>query len=297
MDGSANVAATSAPSPGRDSPLALICGGGVIPAVVAAAVADSGRRVVLFALRGWADPDFVATYPHHWIAIGQVGRLLRLARAEGCRDIVLIGTLLRPALRDVRLDWTTIRMLPRIGRMFRGGDDRLLSGVGRILEAEGFKLLGAHEVAPSILMPAGALTRHVPTAADQSDIARALAVLDALGPLDVGQAIVVADGYVAAIEAAEGTDAMLARICDLRREGRLRTPLGRGVLVKAPKRGQDARYDLPAIGSRTIEEVAQAGLAGLAVTSGAAIVADPGEMVSLADRRGVFVFGLPGPVP
>jgi DUF1009 family protein len=260
--------------------------------VVAAAVTASGRRLVLFALRGWADPAFVATYPHHWIAIGQMGRFLRLARSEGCRDVVLIGTLLRPALREIRLDWTTLRMMPQVLRLFRGGDDHLLSGVGRLLEGFGLRLLGAHEVAPDILVPPGAMTARTPTAGDRADIARALAVLEALGPLDVGQAVVVVDGYVAAVEAAEGTDAVLARVAELRRNGRLRNKPGAGVLVKAPKRGQDMRFDLPSIGPRTVSGVAEAGLAGLAIVAGRAVIADPGETVALADRLGVFVFGL-----
>jgi DUF1009 family protein len=270
----------------------MICGGGTIPPVVAAAVAAGGRRLVIFALRGWADPAFVATYPHHWIALGQIGRFVRLVQSEGCRDVVLIGTLLRPALRDIRLDWMTVRMLPRVMRMFRGGDDHLLSGVGRLLEAHGLRLLGAHEVAPSILVPPGAMTRRIPTADDRADIARALAVLEALGPLDVGQAVVVVDGYVAAVEAAEGTDAVLARIAELRRTGRLRNKPGRGVLVKAPKRGQDMRFDLPSIGPKTVSGVAEAGLAGLAIVAGRAVIADPGETVRLADHLGVFAFGI-----
>jgi UDP-2,3-diacylglucosamine hydrolase len=292
MDGTTGAVSPAVPSAGTDGPLALICGGGTIPPVVAAAVAASGRRVVLFALRGWADPAFVATYPHHWIAIGQMGRFLRLVRQEGCRDVILIGTLLRPSLRDIRLDWTTLRLMPQAVRLFRGGDDHLLSGVGRMLEGYGLRLLGAHEVAPSILVPAGAMTRRLPTAGDRADIARAQAVLEALGPLDVGQGVVVADGYVAAVEAAEGTDAMLARIAELRRVGRLRTKIGVGVLVKVPKRGQDMRIDLPSIGPKTIEGVAAAGLAGLAVAAGRAVIADPGETVSLADRLGVFAVGL-----
>lgn len=288
----------SPPIPSRDDgPLALVCGGGTIPPVVAAAVAGRGRRVVVFALRGWADPAFVNDHPHHWIAIGQVGRFFRLARAEGCRDVAFIGTLLRPALRDIRLDWTTLRLLPRLPGLFRGGDDRLLSSVAAILEANGLRLVGAHEVAPEILMPVGQTTRRVPSQRDRSDIERAMDVLTALGPLDVGQGVVVADGYVVAVEAAEGTDAMLERVATLRSNGRLHTPRGVGVLVKTPKRGQDRRFDLPSIGPRTIAGVADAGLAGVAVAAGGTVVADPGETVRLADRHGVFVFGFDEAAP
>lgn len=295
MDG---TTATASPPvrPADASAVALVCGGGTIPPVVAAAVTARGRRAVVFALRGWAEADFVARYPHHWIALGQAGRFFRLVRAEGCRDVVFIGTLLRPALRDIRFDWGTLRLLPRIPGLFRGGDDRLLSGVGAILEEQGLRLVGAHELAPEILMPAGQTTRRAPSERDRADIARALDVLAAIGPLDVGQAVVVADGYVVAVEAAEGTDAVLERVAALRKSGRLKTPSGVGVLVKAPKPGQDHRFDLPSIGPRTVDGVAAAGLAGLAIAAGGAIVADPGETVRLADHRNVFLFGLTGPV-
>ena len=293
MDGT-TAATSSAPAspPSADAPLALVCGGGAVPAVVAAAVVRSGRKVVLFPVQGWATPETVAAYSHHWIKLGQIGRFAALARAEGCRDIVVIGTVLRPAMRDIRLDWTTLRLLPRIAGLFRGGDDRLLTGVGRILEEQGFRLVGAHEVAPDILVPPGVLTRTRPSARDESDIARGSAALAALGPFDVGQAAIVADGYIVAIEAAEGTDAMLARVADLRRAGRLRTPPGVGVLVKAPKGGQDRRFDLPSIGPRTIEGVAAAGLAGIAVVAGGAIMAEPDQLVAAADRNRLFVLGI-----
>ncbi len=290
----ANPSAPEVVTAGSDAPLALICGGGAIPRVVAEAVRRSGRRVVLFPLRGWADPTTVQGFPHHWIALGQLGRFLALASEEGCQDIVLIGTLLRPALRELRLDWTALKLLPRIAALFRGGDDRLIAGVGRILEERGFRLLGAHQVAPEILVPAGILTRKQPTPRDRADIARALAVIKALGPLDVGQAAVVTDGYVVAIEAAEGTDEMIARVAELRRAGRVKTPPGVGVLVKAPKQGQDRRFDLPSIGPRTIEGVALAQLAGIAVAAGATIIADPGRVVGLAEQNAIFLIGIAG---
>ena len=144
--------------------VAIICGGGSFPGAVAEAVARSGRRPVMFGLKGWADPKVVTRYAYHWIALGQLGRLFRLAHAAGCRDIVFIGTLSRPPIARIRLDWTTLRLLPRILRAFRGGDDRLLSGVGGFFEEHGFRLLGAHEVAPEILVPAGVLGRCEPGA-------------------------------------------------------------------------------------------------------------------------------------
>jgi UDP-2,3-diacylglucosamine hydrolase len=276
------------------SPLAMVCCGGSIPFAVADQVQRRGRRVVLFACRGWADPKEVARFPHHWLAVAQLGRFQRLARAAGCRDVVFIGTLVRPSLSQLRLDWGTIRALPRIVRAYRGGDNHLLSGVARLFEGMGFRVVGAHDVAPEILVREGLLTSRQPTARDRSDITHALALLAATGEFDIGQAAVVADGRVLAIEAAEGTDQMLSRIAELRRNGRLRVPLGTGVLVKAPKPQQDQRFDLPAIGPSTVEGIARAGLSGLAVVAGAAIIAAPEQVVRSADAANVFVVGVFG---
>ena len=276
--------------PADDGALAIICGGGTLPFAVADAVTKYGRRVVLFAIRGWADPKRVVDYPHYWAALGQFGAFCRLARREGCQDVVLIGSMMRPAIWQIRPDLKTLRLLPRIFGMFRGGDDYLLKGVAAIFEEHGFRLLGAHAVAPEILMPEGALGRERPTERDNADIAKGLAFLTAASPFDVGQAVVVADARVLAIEAAEGTDSLLERIAQLRQTGRIAS--GRGVLVKAAKRNQDRRLDLPSIGPQTVEGAARAGLAGIAVVAGSTVVAEPTQIGAVADRAGLFVLGL-----
>ncbi|HLH86817.1 MAG TPA: UDP-2,3-diacylglucosamine diphosphatase LpxI [Xanthobacteraceae bacterium] len=273
------------------TPLGIVAGGGSLPLAIADIVSRRGRPVVMFALRGWAEPA-VERLPHHWIAVAQFGRLFRLAHQAGCRDMVMIGSLSRPPISQMRIDWTTLRLLPRVLRAFRGGDNRLLSGVGAFFEEHGFRLFGAHEVAPEILSPAGVLGRHSPAERERADIERALALLAALGPHDVGQAVAIADGHVLAIEAAEGTDRMLERVATLRREKRVHSSTGVGVLVKAPKPGQDHRFDLPSIGPQTVERVAAAGLAGVAVLAGATIIAQADQVVRLADQRGLFVVGV-----
>jgi len=276
-------------------PLAIVAGGGSIPIAVAEAVIRRGRRVVLFPVRGWADPAAVERFPHYWVAVGQGGRLARYAHAEGCRDMVLVGTALRPALTSLRLDWTTLRLLPEIWRAFRGGDDHLLSGVARIFHDLGFRIVGAHEVAPEILMPRGNIGTFGPEQRDLADIARGLALLRALGPFDVGQAVVVADNQVLAIEAVDGTDNMLERIAELRERGRVATGKGVGVLIKAPKPTQDRRLDMPAIGPKTVEAAARAGLAGIAVVAESTIVAEPPELARAADAAKLFVCGVSAP--
>lgn len=277
---------------GAGEPLAIICGGGSFPGAVAEAIARRGRRPVMFPVRGWADPNVVERYAHHWIALGQAGRFFRLARAEQCREAVFIGTLLRPAVTQLRPDWRMLRLMPRIAAVFRGGDDRLLSGIAALFEEGGVRIIGVGEVAPEIVVPAGTLGRHAPSERDRADIAHGLKLIATLGPFDIGQAVVVADGHVVAVEASEGTDNMLMRVAQLRGDGRFTKPPGVGVLVKAPKPGQDRRFDLPAIGPKTIENVARAGLGGLAVAAGSAIVAEPGEVSAAADRAGIFFVGV-----
>jgi DUF1009 family protein len=275
------------------SPVGLIAGGGVMPFAVADSLIARGVDPVVLALRGACDPVAVKRFRHHWIAVGQIGRVVKLARAENCRDLVFIGTLVRPALSEVRLDWGTLRVIGHVLAAFRGGDDHLLSGIGRIFEQYGFRMVGVRDVAPDLLMPEGCLTRKSPDENAAADIARGRDVLRALSPFDIGQAVVVIDGHVVGVEDIEGTDGLLARVARLRAEGRIRAKAARGVLVKAPKSGQDLRFDLPTTGPRTIEGAAAAQLAGIAIVAGNTIVVEPQTMIDAADVAGIFVTGLP----
>jgi hypothetical protein len=280
-------------APQLSSPVGLIAAGGVMPFAVADSLRQRGVDSVLFALRGICDPKRVERFRHHWISVGQLGRATKLFRAEGCRDLVFIGNLVRPAVSEIRLDWGTLRVIGQVWAAFRGGDDHLLSGIGRILEQDGFRMVGLKEVAPDLLLPEGCLTRSMPDEHAAADIARGREVLAALSPFDIGQAAVVIDGNVVGVEDIEGTDGLLARVARLRKEGRIRARTARGVLVKAPKSGQDLRFDLPTVGPRTIENVAAAQLAGIAIAAGNTIVVEPQAMVEAADAAGLFVTGLP----
>ncbi|MFO1108622.1 MAG: UDP-2,3-diacylglucosamine diphosphatase LpxI [Bradyrhizobium sp.] len=274
------------------SPVGVIAGGGAMPFAVADSLARRGIAAVIFALKGTCDPAGVARFRHHWISVGQIGKATRLLRSEGCRDLIFIGSLARPALSDIRLDWGTLRVMSMIVAAFRGGDDHLLSGIGRIFEQDGFRMVGVKDAAPDLLMPGGCITRAAPDAAAEADIARGREVLAALSPFDIGQAAVVIDGHVVAVEDIEGTDGLLARVARLRKEGRFRAKPGRGVLVKMPKSGQDLRYDLPTVGPRTVEGVTGAGLGGIAVAAENTIAAEPQAMIAAADRAGLFVTGV-----
>jgi len=274
------------------SPVGLIAGGGVMPFALADSLSARGIEAVVFALKGACDPKQAARFRHHWISVGQLGRAEKLFRAENCRNLIFIGTLVRPALSEIRLDWRTVRGLGQIWAGFRGGDDHLLSSIGRILEQDGFRLIGIKDVAPDLLMPEGCVTRKTPDESASADIAKGREVLHALGHFDIGQAVVVIDGHVIAVEDIEGTDALLERVARLRAEGRIRAGKGRGVLVKAPKSGQDLRFDLPTVGPTTIQRARAASLAGIAVAAGNTIVVEPQALVQAADAAGLFVSGL-----
>jgi DUF1009 family protein len=285
--------AMTSPALDFSSPIGLVAGGGAMPFAVADSLVARGVNPVLFALRGACDPVRVERFRHHWISVGQYGRAVSLFRAENCRDLVFIGTLVRPSLSEIRLDLGTLRVIGRVLSAFRGGDDHLLSGIGGLLERDGFRMVGIKDVAPDLLMPEGCLTRAAPDGDAAADIARGREVLRALSPYDIGQAAVVIDGHVVGVEDIEGTDGLLARVARLRSEGRIRVKAARGVLVKAPKSGQDLRFDLPTMGPKTVDGAVAAKLAGIAIVAGHTIVAEPQAMIEAADAAGMFVTGLP----
>lgn len=272
-------------------PVAIVCGGGAFPLALVEAVRASGREVLLFPIRGVADPA-LERFPHHWLALGQAGRLLRQMRQARARELVFIGSLVRPRVWQIRFDLTSLALLPHVARLFRGGDNRMLSAIALYFGKQGIRVRGAHDVAPALLMPEGVIGRQRPDADDEADIAFGFSLIRTLGPFDVGQAAAIARKRVLAIEAAEGTSGLLANVAAMRRNGRLRLPKRAGVLVKAPKPNQDRRVDLPAIGAETIKEAAAAGLKGIAVEAGGCLVADARALVRTADAAGLFVVGV-----
>ena len=266
--------------------LGILAGGGRLPAQVAAAAQAAGRAVFIIGLEGFAEPAVLAPWPHEMVRILAAGRIIAALREHGCKDIVLVGPVRRPSLLDLRPDAEGARILARIGRAAFSGDDGLLAAVVRVFGEEGFRVVGMHEILDAALGPAGLLSRVAPDAVALADIARAIAVVRALGSVDVGQGCVVQQGIVLAVEAAEGTDAMLARCGALARPGR------GGVLVKLVKPGQDRRTDLPTIGPATIAAASAAGLRGVAFEAGGTILADRGASIAAADAAGVFLLGL-----
>jgi DUF1009 family protein len=266
--------------------LGIIAGGGPMPARVATAARAAGRQVFIVGVEGFADPAVLAPWPHEILRIGAAGRIVATLRENGCQDLVMIGPVRRPSLLDLRPDTDGVRILARVGRAIFLGDDGLLAAIIRVFAEEGFRVIGAHEIMQGVIAPVGVLSRAAPDAQALADIARGVEVTRVLGAADVGQGCVVQQGLVLAVEAIEGTDAMLSRAATLRRDG-----IG-GVLVKLLKPGQDRRADLPTIGPETVRHAAAAGLRGLAFEAGATILAEREACVAAADAAGLFLLGL-----
>jgi DUF1009 family protein len=223
--------------------------------------------------------------PHAWIRLGAAGRGIELLREAGVEELVLAGAVRRPSLAALRPDRWTALFLARVGAA-AFGDDGLLRSLVKRLEDEGFKVVAPTDVLDGLLATEGVYGSIKPDAAALVDIERGVAAARAVGALDIGQAAVVQQGVVLGVEAIEGTDALVARAGALRREG------PGGVLVKVKKPGQETRVDLPVIGVNTIENAAAAGLRGIAVEAGAALVVDRAAVVAAADRAGLFVVGI-----
>jgi DUF1009 family protein len=272
--------------------LGIIAGGGDLPVAIAESARQSGRDVFVLAITG-AESDF-AGYPFEPIGIGELGRCFSLLHTQGCDAVTMAGKVSRPEWKNVRVDARGVLALPKIIAAALKGDDALLRMLLAMFEKEGFRVIGTAEAAPELIATAGVYGRHKPDAQATDDIASALRIVRRMGELDIGQAAVVCEGLTLAVEAAEGTDAMLERLPHLPRNLRGAPDDRRGVMVKAPKPEQERRVDLPVIGVRTVELCAAAGLSGIAVEAGAALVVRKAKIVEAADRLGLFVCGLDG---
>lgn len=274
----------AAPRQGSAGVLGILAGGGALPVVVAKAAARAGRPVHIVAIDGFAGAE-IEPFPHTRISLGQLDRLVGALRGAGARDLVIVGTLARPDLTKLRFDLGILRYAATARSLMRGGDDALLRRVVRFFESLGFTVRGVSEIAPELAAAAGPLGALRPDAAQQNALERGRALIAALAPFDVAQATVCDGDRALAVEGADGTDAMLARVAGgMKRPG--------AVLVKLPKPGQELRVDMPVIGLETVRRAAAAGLAGIAVAAGRTLVMDMAETIALADREGLFLVGI-----
>jgi UDP-2,3-diacylglucosamine hydrolase len=270
--------------------LGIFAGGGGLPARIAETCSASGRPYVVLALQGFCDMD-LSRHPHHTVGMGEAGKAIEILKSEGARDIVFCGRVQRPNWSDIKVDWTGMKLLPRLALAGARGDDALLAFIVKEMETYGFRVVGPDQVLGALLARDGVWTRAAPSEADTADISRGREVVGALGKLDIGQGAVVSRNLVLAVEAAEGTDRMLARVGELPAELLGTAAARRGVFVKMSKPGQERRIDLPTVGIETVARCAAAGLAGMAVEAGGALVLDREAMVRAADAAGMFIVG------
>ena len=271
--------------------MGVIAGGGDLPRAVAESVRESGGDVFVVALRGLCGA-WTENFSHDWVSLGEPGRALKALKTANADRVLLAGRVDRPKFSDLKLDAKGVMVMPKVLAAARQGDDALLRLLVGLFEAEGFRALGVAEAAPGLVAEMGPLGRMTPGEDHEADIARAVEIVRALGALDVGQAAVVCEGLPLAVEAAEGTDQMIARVGQLRESLRGTPDKRRGVLVKALKPTQDAKTDMPVIGVETVRRAADVGLAGIALEAGKSLIVDKRAVAAEADRLGLFVTGV-----
>ena len=270
--------------------LALIAGGGALPVSVAARCEAEGRPVFVVRLAGFADPH-LAHYPGLDAGMAEIGKILSAMKKADCKAVCFAGIVSRPDFKTLKPDFKGAMVLPGIVKAAAQGDDALLRKILSLFEAEGYAVEGADDILGGETLPAGPLGAVTPTAEQLSDLRKALYVAEKSGELDVGQGAVVCDGLVLAVEAQEGTDAMLMRVAGLPADLRGSPSARKGALGKAPKPIQDLRVDMPVMGARTVEMAAAAGLAGVGGVAGKLILIDRAALIEAANRLGLYVWG------
>jgi DUF1009 family protein len=273
------------------STLGIISGGGDLPIAIAESAQAAGKPVFLLGIRGSAGPE-IEKFPHDWVAFGESSKTLKTLHAHDCGDVLLAGRVARPKFSEVRLDAKSVLLLPRVLAAARKGDDALLRVLTRVFEDEGFRIVSVVEAAPGLLAREEVLGKVRPNSDHESDILLAAKVVRSLGALDIGQATAVCEGLVLAVEAAEGTDAMIMRVGQLPENLRGIPGKPRGILYKGLKPTQDGKTDLPVIGVATVEKAASVGLAGIAVEAGKSLIVNRRGVAEAADRAGIFVAGV-----
>lgn len=278
-------------APAPPGPVAIVAGGGAFPLELADAATAAGRAVFIVALRGFADRA-LRRHGAIWADMLDPSRVLALLKDVRPACVVLAGAVTRPGPFAISSVLSAFRNRDELGRIMSAGDDRLLRGVVALIEDAGFVVVGPQEIAPGLLIGEGPVGVGRLTDANRADAATGFALLASMGRFDVGQAVVLSGGRVLAVEGPEGTDAMLERVASLQRWRRVRLDGSGGVLVKAPKPGQDWRIDLPAVGPRTIRRMRAAGLTGLALGAGGVFAIGRQELTVAAERAGIAIEGI-----
>ncbi len=267
------------------SPLGIIAGSGHLPRQLIESCARGGRSVFVVAIENETQAGNVEDVPHVWIRLGAIGMALDHLKRAGVQELVLAGKINRPSVTGLRPDMAGAKLLSRLGLSLFGGDAAIFRTIIAFLEEEGFHIIGIEDVMQDLVAPEGPIGQHIPDRQAQKDIALGARIVRAIGEFDIGQAVIVKNGLVLGIEAAEGTDALIERCANLGNDGK------GGVLVKARKPIQEERVDLPTIGTTTLECMERAGFAGIAIEAKHSLIVNRREVIRMADRLGLFVIG------
>ncbi len=268
--------------------LAIVAGTGRLPELLAAAAAKAGRKVVLVCFNGY-QPEWRTNQTLIEGVFEKPGTLFKSLHKEACSEIVFAGYILRPRINPLKFDMKMISLAAKLLPKLKMGDGATLDAVKTVFQGEGLKIIGAHELLGDLLAPSGTITKAKPSKDDLNDLERAQEITAHLGSADVGQGAVVAQGLCLGLESIQGTDAMLDFVAQTSDAFRPNEKAGQGVLLKAPKVGQDWRLDLPTIGPKTIIKAAKAGLSGIAVQANAVLILDLEETIELANNHGLFI--------
>ena len=269
-------------------PLAIISGKGRLPEMLVKAAKRDGRDVVLVCF-GEFRPDWQTDEPLIKAAFEKPGAMFKALAKAGCKEIVFAGYIIRPRLNPLKFDLKMLALAARLVPTLKSGDSKALDTIVSIFLAEGIKVIGAHEILSDLLSPSGTLTNAKPSEDDLKDVERAKEIVLQMGLVDVGQGAVVAQGLCLGLESIQGTDVMLDFVAKNSADYRPDETAGQGVLLKAPKQGQDWRVDLPAIGPDTVMNAAKAGLSGIAVQAGAVLILGHEETIQVANDQGLFI--------
>ncbi|MBL4891042.1 MAG: UDP-2,3-diacylglucosamine diphosphatase LpxI [Rhizobiaceae bacterium] len=272
--------------------VAIIAGSGSLPIELAKGSIGAGIEPYVVGIRDVASAE-VENFQHVYLGFGQIGKLFEILHEREISHVVFAGGIkIRPDFTNLKLDWLTVKLLPKILSLMASGDNTLLSGVIKIFESENITMVGAHEIAPQLLCEENNVVGRMPGRKILENIRLGYDACKRLGSLDAGQAVIVEAGRVVALEGAEGTDAMIARVEALRLSGQM-PPQGKyGVLVKTMKPGQDMRADLPSIGPETIDNIKRAGLLGVALEAGCTLILDREETLARARAEKIFIYGM-----
>ncbi len=278
------------PSPRR---IGILAGGGSLPREIAEGLLARGAGVHVVGIDGEADEKLEEFHPTR-VNWGQIGQILSSFKTAGCRQVVFAGSVKRPDLSRIKPDLGFFRALFTVLRLIKvGGDDAILRAVIGFFEKHGIEIVGVSQVAPELLVSEGRFAGPDRKPEDLPDIKLGFDVLRAMARFDVGQGVVVSDGRIEAIEGAEGTDRMLDRLMVARQKKmQEKLAVGRGILIKAPKPGQDLRVDMPAIGPQTVRKAAGADLTGIAVAAGSVLALERPSLSEMANTHRVFVSGV-----